>query len=72
VRIVLKDGRELTKRERFNRGGPRNPLSKAEVVDKFMDNATRIISSGKAKKIASLIDTLEKVADVSELAKLFK
>jgi len=42
------------------------------VVDKFMDNATRIISSVKAKKIASLIDTLEKVADVSELAKLFK
>ena len=72
VSILLKDGREFTRRERFNRGGPHNPLSKEEIVDKFMDNACRIISSPKAKKIAALIDRLEKVKDVSELAKLFK
>jgi len=72
VRIVLKDGREFSRRERFNRGGPRNPLSKEEIVDKFMDNACRVISSAKAKKIAALIDRLEKVKDVSELAKLYK
>ncbi len=72
VRVVLKDGRKFSRRERFNRGGPRNPLSKEEIVDKFMDNACRIISSAKAKTIATLIDTLEKVKDVSELAKLYK
>ena len=72
VRIVMKDGREFSRRERFNRGGPGNPLSKEEIVDKFMDNACRVISSAKAKKIAALIDRLEKVKDVSELAKLYR
>ena len=72
VRIVLKDGREFTRREAFNRGGPRNPLPKEEIVDKFMDNACRVIPLTKAKHIVSFIDQLERAKDVSELAKLYK
>jgi 2-methylcitrate dehydratase PrpD len=70
VRIVLKDGRELSKRERFNRGGPRNPMSKDEIVDKFMDNACRAIPSGQAQEIARLIDNLEECGDVGQLVNL--
>jgi 2-methylcitrate dehydratase PrpD len=72
VRVVMKDGRKFSRRERFNRGGPRNPLSQEEIVDKFMDNACRVISVAKAKRIAALIGGLEKVEDVSQLAKLYK
>jgi 2-methylcitrate dehydratase PrpD len=70
VRIVLKDGREFSKRERFNRGGPRNPMSKDEIVDKFMDNACRAIPSNQAQEIARLIDNLEECGDVGQLVNL--
>ena len=70
VRIVLNDGREFSKRERFNRGGPRNPISRDEIVDKFMDNACRTVPSSQAQEIAKLIDNLEECKDVGQLVNL--
>ncbi len=68
VRIILKNGREFSAREPINRGGPRNPLPKGEVKDKFLGNAARAISSSQAKELLHLIDELETVSDVSRLA----
>jgi len=71
MRIILKDGRECSTRESFNRGGPRNPLSKQEVTDKFLDNATRAVSSSQARELLKLLDGLETISDVSRLAQYY-
>lgn len=72
LKIVLRDGREFSRRERFNRGGPRNPMSKDEVVDKFMDNANRVIEKSQAREILESVDDLEGLEDISKLVALCK
>jgi len=72
LQVILRDGKAFSKRERFNRGGPRNPMSKDEIVDKFMGNACRVIKKVQAKEIIQIIDELETVNDLSQLVKLYK
>jgi 2-methylcitrate dehydratase len=72
LKIVLRDGRDFSIRERFNRGGPRNPMSRDEIFDKFMDNANRVIKKSQTREIAELVDDLEGLEDISQLVALCK
>jgi hypothetical protein len=45
-------------------------MSKDEIVDKFMDNACRVIPSSQAQEIVRLIDNLEECVDVGQLVNL--
>lgn len=60
VVVTLKDGRVFRSRRHTSLGTPEIPLSSAQVVEKFMANATRAISHAAASELARRVLALEK------------
>ncbi len=57
--VETQDGRTLRHREQVNRGAQGRPLSEAEVMAKFLDNADRRIARGQAEGIAEAVMALD-------------
>ena len=55
VIVRLKDGREVRHRESINRGSADRPLSNAEVVDKFLQNAAYAVPQERALRIRDAV-----------------
>ena len=55
VIVHLKDGREVRHRESINRGSADRPLSNAEVVDKFLQNAAYAVPQERALRIRDAV-----------------
>lgn len=69
--IKLKDGRKIEEEEIFIQGAAKRPLSIKEVREKFDDCASYAgLSEERRDKIASMIESLEEVKDISELTAL--
>jgi 2-methylcitrate dehydratase PrpD len=71
--ITTRAGRTIELEELVNRGHPERPLSEAELVEKFLANATRRLDSGTAEKLvetAMRLDELDSVAELAGLAQL--
>lgn len=69
IRILLKDGQTLTRREFKNRGCFDNPLSDNDISDKFFANCSMVASDKKAQQIKQAISHLKDYASASELTK---
>lgn len=67
VKIETKDGEVHEEKLRFNRGSPRNPASREEVLQKFYSNAQAVIPKEKAKKIARHVQGIERLESVAKL-----
>jgi 2-methylcitrate dehydratase PrpD len=63
VEITTKDGRTHSRHLEFNRGGPRNPMSEEEILQKFLDNASRVLASND---IDRLMDAVWHLEDIDE------
>jgi len=72
VNLTTTDGRAFTKQLDYPKGDPRNPLSDAEVEEKFAALADGVLSNGAQKKLKNAIWNLEKVGSVSKLMTLMK
>ena len=72
VNLTTTDGRTFTKQLDYPKGDPRNPLSDAEVEEKFAALAEGVLSDGAQKKLKQAIWNLEKVGSVSKLMALMK
>ncbi len=72
VNITTNDGRTLTKRLDYPKGDPRNPLTDAEIEEKFAALAEGVLSAAAQKKLKDAIWNLEKAASVSKLMGLMK
>src|SRR6266705_959195 len=72
VNLSTVDGRTFTKQLDYPKGDPRNPLSDAEVEEKFAALAEGVLSAGAQKKLIDAIWSLEKVGSVSKLMALMK
>jgi 2-methylcitrate dehydratase PrpD len=70
VRIALTDGRTLTEVEEFNRGSIENPMTDAELRNKFDDNASEFLSAARRDRLVDQIRTLEHLPDASALVDL--
>ena len=69
--IRLKDGRTISGRADFAKGGPGNPMSYAEVSAKFLDCAAFAKwPQAKAKSIVDAVGKLESLPDVRRLTAL--
>ena len=68
VIIETNDGRVLRHREDFNRGSDKNVLSEADVIAKFMANASRAVGQRAADRIVSLALSLDTLDEASDLA----
>ncbi len=64
VVVTTRDGRELSHREQVNRGAAERPLTNAEIVAKFDDNARIAVSATQAGQIRDALLTLDATPDV--------
>lgn len=67
ITIRTRDGRELTHREDHNRGSDANPLSAADIIEKFHANAARAIARPRAEAIADAVMGLESAPGIDAL-----
>ena len=72
VNITTIEGRTFSKQLDYPKGDPRNPLTDAEVEEKFAALAEGVLSAGAQKKVIDAIWSLEKVGSVSKLMALMK
>jgi 2-methylcitrate dehydratase len=72
VNLTTTDGRTFSKQLDYPKGDPRNPLSDAEVEEKFAALAEGVLSGGAQKKLKNAIWNLEKVGSVSKLMGLMR
>jgi 2-methylcitrate dehydratase PrpD len=68
IEVQLKDGRILRERspEQY-RGGPRNPLTREELAEKFSDCVHRILKPDQADMLRETIESLEGLDSVQKL-----
>jgi 2-methylcitrate dehydratase PrpD len=70
VRVRLKDGRQLTEVEEYNRGSAENPMSPSELRAKFDDNASGVLSAEERERLAHEVGQAENLSDASLLVNL--
>src|SRR5471030_55333 len=72
VELTLADGTRLAERVEAVRGTPRNPMSKAELIDKCRDLVAPILGSEKSARLIETVFALEAVADLRQLRPLLQ
>jgi len=68
VVVRTRDGRELRQREAVNRGSADRPLSNADIIEKFMQNASYGLNPGRATEIRDVVLKHAEGAPARELA----
>lgn len=72
VEIALSGGTLLAERVDAVRGTPRNPMSRAEVIDKARDLIAPVLGRGAAERAIETVYGIEGVADIRALAALLR
>jgi 2-methylcitrate dehydratase PrpD len=70
VTVTLKDGRRLVAMRNFPKGDPQDPLTPAEIEQKFLDNASARRSGAEAREIVRLVRDLPALTDPRPLLQL--
>jgi 2-methylcitrate dehydratase PrpD len=71
IDIDLSGGRRISGRADFGKGSPANPMSDAELADKFRECAAwGGLAKASACKVVDLVFGLEKVKSIRELTRL--
>jgi 2-methylcitrate dehydratase PrpD len=70
LRVHLRDGSVHEKRVMYNRGGPDNPLSDAELGRKFVLNAGQLLSQAAVGRVAEAVSGLKRLDSVGPLLRL--
>jgi 2-methylcitrate dehydratase len=72
VDITTTGGTSYSKQLDFPKGDPRNPLTDAEIEEKFAALAEGVLSPGAQKKLKDAVWNLEKVGSVQKLMALMR
>jgi 2-methylcitrate dehydratase PrpD len=72
VEVTLADGTQLTDRVEAVRGTPRNPMTRAEIVDKARDLIGPVLGSSRATALIDALLALDTLADVRALRPLLQ
>jgi 2-methylcitrate dehydratase PrpD len=72
VEIALNDGAVLTDRVEAVRGTVRNPMTRAEVVDKARDLIAPVLGASTAQRLIETLLAIDTVKDVRELRPLLQ
>ncbi|HET9266889.1 MAG TPA: MmgE/PrpD family protein [Vicinamibacterales bacterium] len=72
VEVTLADGTQLTDRVEAVRGTPRNPMTRAEIVDKARDLIGPVFGSARAAALIDALLGLDTLADVRSLRPLLQ
>jgi 2-methylcitrate dehydratase len=72
VNVTTTDGRKFSKQLDYPKGDPRNPLSDAEIEEKFKALAEGVLSAKAQANLLDAIWNLEKCGAVAKLMALMK
>jgi 2-methylcitrate dehydratase PrpD len=72
VEIELTDGSLLSERITAVRGTPRNPMTRAEVIDKTRDLTAPVLGRDKSEKLIETVFAIESVTDIRNLRPLLQ
>jgi 2-methylcitrate dehydratase PrpD len=72
IDVTLNDGTQLSDRVEAVRGTVRNPMTRAEVVDKARDLMGPVLGSGSTGKLIDTLLTIETVKDIRMLRPLLQ
>ncbi len=72
VKIRTNGGKEFEKQLDYPKGDPRNPLTDAEIEEKFGALADPVMSKAAQQKVKDRVWNLEKLRSVSDLMRLLK
>jgi 2-methylcitrate dehydratase PrpD len=72
VQIELTDGTMVSERVTAVRGTPRNPMSRAEVIDKARDLIAPVLGRETSERLSKTIYEIEKVPDIRQLRPLLQ
>jgi 2-methylcitrate dehydratase PrpD len=72
VEIELADGTRLTERVSAVRGTPRNPMSRAEVIDKARDLTAPVLGRETAERLIETVLAIETLASFRQLRPLLQ
>jgi 2-methylcitrate dehydratase PrpD len=70
VEILTKNGRKYKERVEYARGDPHNPLTEAELNEKFVHLASFTLPEHQIEKLRKAIEELEKMKDIRQLTEL--
>lgn len=69
--ITTTDGRKFARECRTARGDPSNPLSREELLERYLKFSSSVIEGPELEKSADMLAGLDKVDDVSALMRLY-
>ncbi|MBN2059202.1 MAG: MmgE/PrpD family protein [Deltaproteobacteria bacterium] len=58
------------RRTEYCKGDPQQPMSRDEILNKFLSQAESVISKEKANRIIEFVGSLENMKDISDISKL--
>jgi 2-methylcitrate dehydratase PrpD len=70
VKVTLKDGRQFTEVEEYNRGSAENPMTYDELRAKFDENAGAFLSAQSRTRVADEVRRLDLLPDAKTLLEL--
>lgn len=70
VRIEMENGAVFEAVEEHNRGSAENPMTRAELLDKFERNAASVLAAARIRELAAATAALETLPDASVLVQL--
>ena len=70
VTVTLKDGRRFSEVEEHNRGSVENPMSRAELIAKFNENAGELLSPTARERLVNEVERLDTMPDAARLVDL--
>ena len=72
MELTLTDGTRLTERVEAVRGTPRNPMSRAEVMDKCKDLIAPVLGPETSTRLIEAVFTIETMTDIRRLRPLLQ
>jgi 2-methylcitrate dehydratase PrpD len=72
VEIELKNGTRLSERVTAVRGTPRNPMTRAEVIDKARDLIVPVLGGETSERLIETIFSIEDLSDIRKLRSLLQ
>ena len=70
VSVVLKNGARHSYTAKIAKGDPRNPMTEAEITEKFHGNARSVISEKQAQEVINAVTELESIGNVKTIVSL--
>jgi 2-methylcitrate dehydratase PrpD len=71
LEVKTAEGKTHSRRTEYCKGDPKKPMTHEEIINKFLKQTDGIISKEKASKLIDHVERLEKLENISKIARAF-